>query len=533
MSSRVDLVDEGSYDQRVPPRSSARSIGGPAITIPFYGISYSRVRKILRVLKPAQDDMVDESTSRLVSSLIPTVALILAAAFLLSGSPDEKRISVYSNAANYSLTVIQRNNLDYVGLLELLEPLGTVSAHTNSDRWEFRYNDVQSEFSGGKTRARVRGNDFDLPASFLLENGRGLVPISSLSTLLPRILGGPITFNQGARRLFVGNVAVHFTAQIDKTGAQKLVMNFSSPVNPTIATEPGKLRMVFTHEPIVGPGSPTLTFDSKTIPSATFQESNGAAEIAVTSSVPVMASFSNDGRTITIGPPVTPSVQNPAPAQTQPAATTAPAAIQASTAAPAPQHVFAVIDASHGGDERGAALSTQLSEKDVTLAFARALRTEMMARGLSTLLLRDADTTLSLDQRAGMTNSSGAVIYLCIHASSEGNGVRLYTALVPSGSDNQGPFLDWDTAQSSFLGTSQLAETGVASELKSKQIPVRTFRAPLRPLNNIVTAALAIEISPTTGNVAQLTASDYEQSVASAVATGVLEIRDKLQAVQR
>jgi N-acetylmuramoyl-L-alanine amidase len=478
----------------------------------------SHNRKILRGLK---------------ATLMLSGVLVLAAALLLSGSPDEKRISVYSNAANYSLTVIQRNNLDYVGLLELLEPLGTVSAQTSGDHWRFRYNDVQSEFINGKTGARVRGSDLNLPASFLLESGRGLVPVSSLSTLLPRILGGPITFNPVARRLFVGNVAVHFTAQIDKTGAQKLVMNFSSPVNPSIATEPGKLRMVFTHEAIVSPGSPTLTFDSKTIPSATFQESNGAAEIAVTSSVPVMASFSNDGRTITIAPPVTPSAQNPPPAQAQPAATTAPAAIPASTAAPAAQHVFAVIDASHGGDERGAALSDQLSEKDVTLAFARALRTEMMARGLSTLLVRDADTTLSLDQRAGMANSSGAAIYICIHASSEGNGVRLYTALMPGATDDRGPFLDWDTAQTSFQGTSQLAETGVASELKNKQISVRTFRAPLRPLNNIVTAALAIEISPATGNVSQLTSPDYEQSVASAAATGVLDVRDKLQAVQR
>jgi N-acetylmuramoyl-L-alanine amidase len=470
-----------------------------------------------------------------IALLILIGLLTTASTLLISGAPDEKRISVYSNAANYSLTAISRNNLDYVGLLELLEPLGSVSANTNRDHWRFRYNNVESEFIAGKTRARVRGSDFDLTADFLLENGRGLVPLSSLSTLLPRILGGPITFNQGSRRLFIGNVAVHFTAQIDKTGAQKLVMNFTSPVNPTIATEPGKLRMVFTHEPIASPGSPTLTFDSKVIPSASFQESNGAAEIVVSSNTPVMASFSNDGRTITIAPPTATSAQSQPPAQPQPANATPPPAIAASSSAvtPALQHVFAVVDASHGGDERGAALTDQLPEKDVTLAFARALRAEMMARGLTAQLLRDADTTVTLDQRAGMANSSGAAIYICIHASSEGNGVRLYTALVPSASETAGPLLEWDTAQTSFQGTSQVAEIGVASELKNKQIPVRTFRAPLRPLNNIVTPALAIEISPTTGNVSQLTSPDYEQSVASAVASGVLEIRDKLQAGSR
>ena len=96
--------------------------------------------------------------------------------------------------------------------------------------------------------------------------------------------------------------AVHFTAQVNKTNPPTLVMNFTSPVNPTIATEPGKLRMVFTREPLVPPGSQTLTFDSPSIPSATFQESNGAAEIAVNGPVPLFASFSNNGRTITITP---------------------------------------------------------------------------------------------------------------------------------------------------------------------------------------------------------------------------------------
>jgi N-acetylmuramoyl-L-alanine amidase len=460
--------------------------------------------------------------------------LTIAAALLFSGAPDEKRISVYSSVANYSLTVVQRNNLDYVGLLELLEPLGSVSAKIMGDHWKFRYSDVESEFIAGQTRARVRGGDLDLPAAFLLENGRGLVSLSSLSSLLARILGGPVTFNQGARRLFVGNVAVHFTAQIDKTPPPKLVMNFSSPVNPMIATEPGKLRMVFTHDPIVAPGSPTLTFDSEVIPSASFQESNGEAEIVVTSNTPVMANFRNDGRTITIAPPSPTTAQT----QVQPAAqpgSSAPPTILASTSAPAlvPQHVFAVVDASHGGDERGAALNDQLQEKDVTLAFARALRAEMMALGLPTLLLRDGDFTLSMDQRAATSNFSGAAIYICVHATSEGDSLRLYTALTPIGAGNHGPFLDWDTAQSPFQTTSQVAEAGIAASLKSKQLPVRTFSAPLRPLNNITAAALAIEVSPTTGNVSQLTSPAYQQLIARAVAAGVVDIRDKLQAGQR
>jgi N-acetylmuramoyl-L-alanine amidase len=453
-------------------------------------------------------------------------ATLLASALLLSSSLEQKHISIYSNAANYSLPVLERNGTDYVGLLEVFEPLGAVSAKVNGTRWKFRYYEVESEFIAGKTRASVHGSDFDLPANFLLENGRGLVPLSCLGTLLPRILGGPVTFNQSSRRLFIGNVAVHFTAQVSKTTPPKLVMNFTAPVNPMIATEPGKLRMLFSHEAVVAPGSQALTFDSNIIPSANFQESNGAAEIVVTASTPLMASFSNNGRTITIEPPT--QAAAPAHPSQQPPSSAPPAS--ATNAPAAIRRYFAVVDPSHGGDERGASLNDQLAEKDVTLAFARHLRQELEARGLATLLLRDGDTTLSLDQRASLTNSAHPAIYICVHAASQGNGVRVYTTLVPAHAENRGPFLAWDTAQASFQPISRIAETAVMGELLNKQIPARSLITPLRPLNNITAAALAMEVAPSSDDVSQLNSSAYQQLITAAIAAGVANVHGQLEA---
>ena len=404
----------------------------------------------------------------------------------------------------------------------------------NKDHWRIRYNGAESDFIPGKAHATVRGNDFGLTSTFVLENGRGLVPVSCLSNLLPRILGGPVTFNQASGRMFIGNVAVHFIAQVSQTTPPKLVMNFTSPVNPTISTEPGKLHMVFTHEPLVAPGSQALTFDSKMIPSASFQESNGAAEVIVNGTVPLMASFSNDGRTITISTPQTAMAQ--LPPQNRPVPATSPAPVAPAVTGPTPPAVspnrayVAVVDASHGGDERGAALSDQMAEKDITLAFARRLRQELDARDLPTLLLRDADVTLTLDQRASAANSSGAAIYISLHATSQGNGVRLYTALTPPLGQNHGAFLDWDSAQTAFLATSAIAATGVAAELRSQQVPVRILVAPLRPLNNLTAAAIAIEIGPPANDVTQLNAAAYQGLIANAVALGVADIRNQLQA---
>ncbi|HET6181066.1 MAG TPA: N-acetylmuramoyl-L-alanine amidase [Candidatus Sulfotelmatobacter sp.] len=460
-----------------------------------------------------------------------TVALVLTT-LLLSAAP-EKHFTVYSVAANYSLTLVQREGRDYVGLLEVLEPLGKVSAKSDGQRWRLRYNNVQGDFQVGKTRTRVQGHDYELGGKFFVENNRGLVPVSSLSSLLPRFLGGPVTLREESGRLFIGSVATHFTASLSGNNPTRLVFNFTAPVNPTIATEPGKLRMTFSHEPVVAPASPTLTFGSKAIPSAIYAEGNGAAVITVNTAFPVIASFSNEGRTVTI----TPSSAAAAAAQNGTTATsvTPAAAEQPATPLPtqAPQvfhRYFAIVDASHGGDDHGETLSASLLEKDVTVSLARSLRQELESRGLTTLVLRDSDSNLSSDQRAVFANANRAAIYIAVHAASNGHGVRVYTALLPFGEEDRGPFRSWSVAQHNSLPLSRSAASAVAAELQKRQIPVRSMTAPLRPLNNVTGAAIAVEVAPQGSDVSQLTAPDYQQLITSAVATAIAATHDQLGA---
>ena len=457
--------------------------------------------------------------------------LVVLSALVIAGAAPEKHLSVYSVAANYSLPLVQRDGHDYVGLLEVLEPLGKVSAKSDGQRWRIRYNNVEAEFNIGKTRARVQGHDIDLSARFLMENRRGLVPVPSLSSMLPRILGGPVTLHEESGRLFIGSVATHFTASLAGDNASRLIFNFSSPVNPSVSTEPGTLRMTFSREPVVAPASPTLTFGSKTIPSATYSESNGTAVISVKSTIPVMASFGNNGRTVTIS--AMPTVAQSAPPTTAPNTVPAPAQAPSTPGgggSNTARRYFAVVDASHGGDDHGETLSSTLLEKDVTVALARSLKQQLESRGISTLVLRDSDANLTLDQRATFANTNHAAIYIALHADSSGHGVRLYTALLPSGGDDRGPFRSWGTSQQSSLPLSQSAAAEVASELQKRQIPVRTLSAPLRPLNNVTAAALAVEIAPQGTDPAQLTAPDYQELITGAVATAVASARDKLGA---
>jgi N-acetylmuramoyl-L-alanine amidase len=453
------------------------------------------------------------------------LAILLATLTLLSAAPsaDEKHISVYSPVAIYTLPVLERAGHEYVGLLELLEPLGRVSSETNGRWLRLRYNAVDAEFIAGRTRARIRGRDFDFAAPFLIENSRGLVPLSSLSGFLPRFLGTPVSFRESARRLFVGDVGIQISFQLDASNPPRLALNFSAPVNPTVSTEPGKLRMVFKRDPVVSPGSQSISFDNKVITHASYSENNGDAELDVAANEPLMASFSNNRRTIVVSAvqqATTPSIAGPQnPAQSTPAANTATGNVH---------RVLAVVDPAHGGDERGAALTDKLAEKDVTLGFARLLRHELETRGFAVALLRDGDTSSTLDQRAAAANVARAGIYISLHAVSQGSGARVYTALLPVEGTSKGAFHAWNAAQAAALPVSRIVSAAIVAEMQKREFPVRASSASLRPLNNVFMPAVAVELAPGADGVADLTSANYQQRAASAIADAVVSVRDRL-----
>lgn len=73
-----------------------------------------------------------------------------------------------------------------------------------------------------------------------------------------------------------------------------------------------------------------------------------------------------------------------------------------------------VIDPGHGGGDLGTSVGS-LHEKDLTLDLARRLRGLLVAEGFSVHLTRDADSRLSLRERARLANDLGADLFLSIH----------------------------------------------------------------------------------------------------------------------
>lgn len=456
------------------------------------------------------------------------LALFLAIVSLLSAatSADEKQLSIYASVATYTLPVLDRSGREYIGLLELLDPLGRVSSQTSASHWAIRFNAIDGEFVAGKKRCKIRGKDFDLTAPFLIENARGLVPLASLTTLLPRFLGAPVNFHESARRLFIGEVGIQPSFQLQSGPQTWLALNFSVPVNPIISTEPGRLRLIFKRDPVVSPGSQSISFESKLFTQASYYENNGVVELDVFGTVPLMASFANNGKTVVVAPAPTmasaPNGRLAGPGTSNPSQ-------QPAVPSPAPRRPLAIVDAAHGGDERGSALTDTLAEKDVTLGFARLLRHELEQRGFAVLLLRDSDVAIALDQRAGSANTARAGVYISLHAVSQGSGARVYTSLLPREDPGVGTFRAWNAAQSSALPMSVNIAAAVVAELQKKQFASHASAASLRPLNNLLMPAVAVELAPGPNGVSDLTSANYQQQASSAIAAALASFRDRLE----
>ena len=107
--------------------------------------------------------------------------------------------------------------------------------------------------------------------------------------------------------------------------------------------------------------------------------------------------------------------------------------------------------------------------------------------------------------------------------------MRVYASLL---ADPQQPaagrFLPWESAQSGALTRSRTAAQAVAGELRKKGLTVASLGMPVRPLNNIVTPAIAVELAPDGDDPQSLENQKRQNTVAAAIASGIAQIRGQM-----
>jgi N-acetylmuramoyl-L-alanine amidase len=92
--------------------------------------------------------------------------------------------------------------------------------------------------------------------------------------------------------------------------------------------------------------------------------------------------------------------------------------------------ITVVIDAGHGGHDRGGIPGQRIAEKEMTLDVAQRLRNVLAANGYNVVMTRDTDVFVPLGTRVAIANSYRNAIFVCIHFNATGrsgaSGIETY-----------------------------------------------------------------------------------------------------------
>lgn len=122
-----------------------------------------------------------------------------------------------------------------------------------------------------------------------------------------------------------------------------------------------------------------------------------------------------------------------------------------------------VIDPGHGGQDPGATGIKGMKEKQVTLAFAMALSTELTRTGkFRVVLTREDDTYLFLRDRVKIARQAKADLFISLHADSapneEARGLSVYT-ISEKASDKEAEALAAKENKADIIGGIDLSDT--------------------------------------------------------------------------
>ncbi len=211
-----------------------------------------------------------------------------------------------------------------------------------------------------------------------------------------------------------------------------------------------------------------------------------------------------------------------------------------------------VIDAGHGGKDPGAS-HYGLREKDLNLDIARRLRSELTAAGFSVTMTRDHDEFLSLQRRPSVANRSQADLFVSVHVNANRRrhvaGVEVYypresvigssTPLPPRIEPMEIDALTtthrhvlWDLVLSKSRRQSAVMARHICRALQIQLgAPCRGTRgARFVVLREAWMPAVLVEVGYVTNRkeAQQLNRSSYRQTIAKAIAEGVVSYANQL-----
>ena len=445
-----------------------------------------------------------------------------------------------------------RTGVELVSIRDLLPSLGTVSMREDSRARSLTLSVEGRDVTlyDKKSLASVGGDLRLLSSPVLVEDGRWLVPVDSLSRLLGPLLKKRVDFRPASRVLLVGNVDIaRILVKTSVSGdSVRVALESSQKVPFHVEQQAGRVVVTIPHDVVdvayqqdrltggivdliqyLGGKEHTFAFSL----GQRFQQLKAVEEAS-----PPRLVLDFQAR------PVAPGVAGPAPAPSAAPSPLAPIELGGVRTV--------VIDPGHGGEEVGAKGPSGALEKDVTLAIARKLRAALAnSLGLQAFLTRDRDEEIALDERAAVANNYKADLFVSIHANASrslgAKGSEVYfltyqatddesrrmaaleggafTPGTPAPASGDLALILWDMAQAEHLEESSALASRIQEELAdvtgSQGRGVK--QAPFRVLVGAAMPAVLVEVAfISNAEEERLLVSDsYQSKVVAALVRGI------------
>jgi N-acetylmuramoyl-L-alanine amidase len=129
-----------------------------------------------------------------------------------------------------------------------------------------------------------------------------------------------------------------------------------------------------------------------------------------------------------------------------------------------------VIDPGHGGTDPGAVSRNKTREKDVVLAFARALRQELLkSPGFNVVMTRETDQIVSLPGRVKIARDARASLFIAVHADiirgKTTRGTTLYTLSEKASDAEAEIFANKENRADAVIGLELPPETNAVADV--------------------------------------------------------------------
>ena len=90
--------------------------------------------------------------------LIAALLVTWLANLLAQPTESERQLRIFASQTTYVVPIVEHNGTPYVGLFEVLEPLGRVESHSDKQKWKLKFTaassrSVEVEFTKGRPEA--------------------------------------------------------------------------------------------------------------------------------------------------------------------------------------------------------------------------------------------------------------------------------------------------------------------------------------------------------------------------------------------